>query len=60
LSDSDADPPIVEPSRVVVDETVVQIGEKRCWLYAAINLESTLLLECRHFPNELSRGEALG
>ena len=45
LADSGSDPPTVQPSRVATDETAVQIGEEWCWLYAAIDLESLLLLD---------------
>ncbi|ELY63208.1 transposase [Natronococcus jeotgali DSM 18795] len=38
------DPPTAKPSRVTVDETVVTIGTERHWLYAAIDVESKLLL----------------
>jgi putative transposase len=49
LADSGSDPPTAQPSRVAVDETAVQIGEEWCWLYAAIDLESMLLLDVELF-----------
>jgi len=33
-----------EPSRVAVDETAVKIGIEQHWLYAAIDVETKLLL----------------
>ena len=36
-----------EPSRVAVDETAIQIGREQFWLYAAIDVDSKLLLGTR-------------
>lgn len=36
-----------KPSRVAVDETVIQIGREQFWLYAAIDVDSKLLLGVR-------------
>ena len=44
------DPPHSTPRRVAVDETAVQIGSEWCWLYAAIDLDSKLLLGVRLSP----------
>ena len=44
LADSVSDPPTAAPSRVAVDETAVQVGTEWYWLYAAIDLDSKLLL----------------
>ena len=41
------DPPRSAPRRVAVDETAVQVGDEWCWLYAAIDLDSKLLLGVR-------------
>ena len=38
------DPPTAKPSRVAVDETAVKIGTEQYWLYAAIDVETKLLL----------------
>lgn len=38
------DPPTAKPSRVVVDEMAVKIGTERHRLYAAIDVETKLLL----------------
>ena len=43
-ADSAPDPPTAQPSRVAVDETAVQVGTEWYWLYAAIDLDSKLLL----------------
>ncbi|WP_306061231.1 IS6 family transposase [Natronococcus wangiae] len=39
------DPPTETPSRVAVDETAVTIGTEQHWLYAAIDVETKLLLD---------------
>ena len=45
LSETQADPPTAQPSRVAVDEKQIEVdGENKC-LYAAIDTESKLLLE---------------
>ncbi len=41
------DPPRARPRRVAVDETAVTIGTERHWLYAAIDVETKLLLGVR-------------
>jgi putative transposase len=41
------DPPRAKPSRVAVDETAVTIGTEQHWLYAAIDVETKLLLGVR-------------
>ena len=50
LADHLPDPPRSTPRRVAVDETAVQIGTEWCWLYAAIDLDSKLLLGVRLSP----------
>jgi transposase-like protein len=44
LADSVPDPPTAQPSRVAVDETAVRINGDLSWVYAAIDLDSKLLL----------------
>jgi transposase-like protein len=44
LADSVSDPPSAQPTRVAVDETAVKINGEWSWLYAAIDLDSKLLL----------------
>lgn len=39
-----ADPPTVEPSQVAVDKTAIEVDGERRWLYAAIDVDSELLL----------------
>ena len=46
-ADSVPDPPSAAPSRIAVDETAVQVGTEWYWLYAAIDLDSKLLLGVR-------------
>jgi len=41
------DPPTASPSRVAVDETAIQVGREQCWVYAAIDVDSKLLLGVR-------------
>ena len=44
LAETKADPPTAQPSRVAVDEKQITVdGEKR-WLYAAVGIDSKLLL----------------
>jgi putative transposase len=52
FADSVPDPPTVQPSRVAVDETAVQVGTEWDWLYAAIDLDSKLLLGIRLSPRQ--------
>jgi putative transposase len=44
LADSGRDPPTASPSRVAVDETAVKINGEWSWLYAAIDLDTKLIL----------------
>lgn len=44
LADSAPDPPSAAPTRVAVDETAVRVASKWYWLYAAVDLDSKLLL----------------
>ncbi|MDZ7745860.1 MAG: IS6 family transposase [Halobacteriales archaeon] len=44
LADSVSDPPSAQPTRVAVDETAVRINGELSWVYAAIDLDSKLLL----------------
>jgi transposase-like protein len=44
LADSVPDPPSAQPTRIAVDETAVKINGEWSWLYAAIDLDSKLLL----------------
>ena len=46
-ADSVPDPPSAAPTRVAVDETAAQVGIEWYWLYAAIDLDSKLLLGVR-------------
>ena len=45
LAESQADPPTAAPSRVAVDEKQIEVDGEKKWLYAAIDTESTFLLE---------------
>ncbi|EMA54410.1 IS6 family transposase [Halococcus salifodinae] len=45
LSETQADPPTAEPSRVAVDEKQIIVDGEKKWLYAAIDADSKLLLE---------------
>ena len=47
VGENSPDPPTAAPSRVAVDETAVQVGTEWYWLYAAIDLDSKLLLGVR-------------
>ena len=49
IADSVSDPPEAKPKRVAVDETAVKINGELCWLYAAIDLESKLILDAELF-----------
>jgi putative transposase len=49
LADSVSDPPRAKPSRVAVDETAVKINGEWSWLYAAIDLDTKLLLDAQLF-----------
>jgi transposase-like protein len=45
LSEAQSDPPTAMPSRVAVDEKQIEVDGETKWLYAAIDIESRLLLE---------------
>jgi transposase-like protein len=45
LAEEQADPPTVEPPRVAVDETQIEVDGEEKWVYAAIDTDSKLLLE---------------
>jgi putative transposase len=45
LSEAQSDPPTASPSRVAVDEKQITVDGEKKWLYAAIDIESRLLLE---------------
>ncbi|QCS41701.1 IS6 family transposase [Natrinema versiforme] len=49
LADSGRDPPTASPSRVAVDETAVKINGEWSWLYAAIDIETKLILDVALF-----------
>jgi transposase-like protein len=49
LADSQRDPPTAEPSRIAVDETAVEVDGERHWLYAAVDVETKLLLDVELF-----------
>lgn len=49
VSDNVGDPPEVQPKRVAVDETVIKINGEWSWLYAAIDLETRLILDVQLF-----------
>lgn len=43
------DPPTVKPSRVAVDETAIKINGEWSWLYAAIDIDTKLILDVQLF-----------
>ncbi|UPW01285.1 IS6 family transposase [Halorussus gelatinilyticus] len=49
LADSVGDPPSATPTRVAVDETAVRINGEWSWVYAAIDLETKVLLDVAVF-----------
>jgi putative transposase len=49
LSDSVPGPPSAKPTRVAVDETAVKINGEWSWLYAAIDVDTKLLLDVELF-----------
>jgi putative transposase len=49
LSETQADPPTAEPSRVAVDEKQITVDGEKKWLYAAIDTDSKLLLDIEVF-----------
>jgi len=44
LADSAPDPPSAQPTKVAVDETAVTIDDEWSWVYATIDLDTTLIL----------------
>jgi putative transposase len=49
VADSVGDPPTAQPSRVAVDETAIKINGEWSWLYAAIDLDTKLILDVELF-----------
>ena len=49
VADSVPDPPKAKPKRVAVDETAVKINGELCWVCAAIDLDSKLILDAELF-----------
>jgi len=49
IADSGCDPPSAQPTRVAVDETAVKLNGELFWLYAAIDLDSKLILNAAVF-----------
>jgi transposase-like protein len=49
LADSVGNPPSAQPTRVAVDETAVRINGEWSWVYAAIDIDSKLLLDITVF-----------
>ena len=49
LADRQPDPPSAQPTRVAVDETAIQVNGEWRWLYAAIDVESKLVLDAQVF-----------
>ncbi len=49
LADSGRDPPSAKPTRVAVDETAVKINGEWSWVYAAIDIETKLILDVALF-----------
>ncbi|SDX23337.1 hypothetical protein SAMN05443574_12045, partial [Haloarcula vallismortis] len=45
LSEAQSDPPTASPSRVAVDEKQIEVDGEKKWLYAAVDVDSKLLLE---------------
>jgi putative transposase len=45
LAEQQEDPPTAEPSRVAVDEKQIEVDGEKKWLFAAIDIDSKLLLE---------------
>ena len=56
IADNTSDLPSAQPSRVAIDETAVQVGTDWYWLYAAIDLDSKLLLGVRLSQRRGTRG----
>jgi putative transposase len=49
IADSAPDPPEAKPKRLAVDQTAVKINGELCWVYAAIDLDSKLILDAELF-----------
>ncbi|CCQ35842.1 ISH14-type transposase ISNamo13 [Natronomonas moolapensis 8.8.11] len=49
VADSVPDPPSAQSTRVAVDETAVKINGEWSWLYAAIDIETKLILDVQLF-----------
>ncbi len=49
LADRQPDPQTVKPSRVAVDETAIRVNGQWRWLYAAIDVETELVLDAEVF-----------
>jgi putative transposase len=49
LTDSSPDPLTAKPSRIAADETAVRINGDLWWVYAAIDLDTKLILDARIF-----------
>jgi putative transposase len=49
LADNGFDPATAQPSRVAVDETAVKINGEQSWLYAAIDVDTKLILDVALF-----------
>ena len=45
LAEQQEDPPTAAPSRVAVDEKQIEVDGEKKWLFAAIDIDSKLLLE---------------
>jgi len=45
LAQEQSDPPTIEPSQVAVNEKQIKVDGEKKWLYAAIDIESRLLLK---------------
>jgi len=49
LSEAQSDPPTAQPSRVAVDEKQIEVDGEKKWLYAAVDVDSKLVLEADVF-----------
>lgn len=56
LADSGHNPPEAKPKRVAVDETAVKINGEWSWLYAAIDIETKLILDVELFGQHVPSG----
>ena len=52
LADSGHNPSEAQPKRVAVDETTVKINGEWSWLYAAVDLETKLILDVELFGRD--------